>query len=168
MMIQRSKNHSKNIITIGIGLLVGFAMAANAAVLVLPASAADADPQAQFCTDANKDGKIDFKDLDPQDPCAFPDEIKSTPDAAAKTCSGGDCSGLIKNYVNPLIKLLSALVGIFVVISIVVGGIMYGSAGGDPGKVTAAKKRIYNAILALLAYLFMFAFLQWLLPGGIV
>ncbi|HEU4914809.1 MAG TPA: hypothetical protein VFT16_05440 [Candidatus Saccharimonadales bacterium] len=106
---------------------------------------------------------------DPSKPCIpDPNALKSTPDSAAKTCSGGDCSGLITKYVNPFIKLLSALVGIIVVVSIVVAGIQYSSAGGDPSKVVAARKRIMNAIVAFLAYLFMFAFLQWLLPGGII
>lgn len=106
---------------------------------------------------------------DPQKPCKpDPNELKSTPDVASKPCNGGDCSGLIRNYINPFIKLLAGLVGIIVVVSIVVAGIQYSSAGGDPSKVVAARKRITNALIALLAYLFMFAFLQWLLPGGIV
>ncbi len=106
---------------------------------------------------------------DPTKPCIpDPNSLQSTPDKAAQTCTGGDCSGLITKYVNPFIKLMSGLVGIAVVVSIVVGGIQYSSAGGDPSKVVAARKRITNAIIALLAYLFMFAFLQWLLPGGII
>lgn len=58
--------------------------------------------------------------------------------------------------------------GVVVAISIVAAGIQYGSAGSDPGKVAAAKKRLTASIMALLAYLFMFAFLQWLLPGGVL
>lgn len=78
------------------------------------------------------------------------------------------CVNLVKKYLDPLVKLLSGLVAIFVAASIAVGGIQYSSSTGDPAKVAKAKKRIGEAVFALLAYLFMFAFLQWLVPGGIV
>jgi hypothetical protein len=155
-----------NIITgASIMLLFGLLVAVST-TLVAPAVTMAAETP--VCTDKNGDGKINVNDLDPQKPCRYTDELKSTPDAAAKTCTGGDCSGLIKNYVNPFIKFLTGLIGVVVTISIIVGGIQYSSAGGDPGKVAAAKKRIYNTLIALVAYIFMFAFLQWLIPGGIV
>lgn len=72
----------------------------------------------------------------------------------------------IIRYVLMAINVLSAGVGIVVVIMITIGGIQYASAGGDPSKVKAAKTRITNAITALIAYFFLFAFLQWLVPGG--
>jgi hypothetical protein len=65
------------------------------------------------------------------------------------------------------VSLLALLVGIIVTISIVVAGIQYAMAKDDVAKVTAAKHRIYNALIALLAYIFLFAFLNWLIPGGI-
>ncbi len=121
----------------------------------------DATPTSDIC----KPGVA----YDPQKPCVpDPNQLQNTPDSAARACSGGDCSGLITKYINPAIKLLAGMVGLLVTISIVVAGIQYSSAGGDPSKVVAARKRITNAILALLAYLFMFAFLQWLIPGGIL
>lgn len=63
-------------------------------------------------------------------------------------------------------NILSALVGIVIVLAITVAGIQYSMAGGDPQKVTAAKHRIRSALVALLLYIFMFAFLQWIVPGG--
>jgi len=74
---------------------------------------------------------------------------------------------LIAKYINPLITLLSALVGLVVTISIVIGGIQYSSSAGDPQAATAAKNRIRNAIIALVAFIFLYAFLQFLVPGGI-
>lgn len=75
---------------------------------------------------------------------------------------------------NPIIeRLLQAInfisvgVGVIVTAMIIIGGIQYSSAGGNPQKVQAAKNRIVNAIIALVAYFFLFAFLQWLVPGGI-
>lgn len=89
------------------------------------------------------------------------------PAATGGQCkSAGKCD-LIDKYINPFINFMAALVGIAVVISIVVGGIQYASSAGDPQKVTMAKKRIQNAIIALIAFLFLYAMLQFLVPGGI-
>ena len=65
------------------------------------------------------------------------------------------------------INLVSGLVGIIVVISVITGGIQYSLAGGDSQKVQAAKKRILTAVSALLAFFFVYAFLQYLVPGGV-
>lgn len=70
-------------------------------------------------------------------------------------------------YLLALTNVLSGLVGITVVIMIIVGGIQYSAAGDDPQKVGEAKKKITNALLALLIFIFMFAFLQWVIPGGL-
>jgi hypothetical protein len=87
--------------------------------------------------------------------------------------SSGNCSDvsncdLISKYINPFINFLAALVGVAVVISIVIGGIQYGSSAGDPQKVSAAKNRIRNAIVALLTFLFLYALLNFLIPGGLL
>jgi hypothetical protein len=82
------------------------------------------------------------------------------------TCSQDNCD-LIKKYVNPAITLLSVTFGIIAVISLIIGGIQYSSSGGDPQKVGAAKKRIQNTIVAVIAYFFLYSFLQFLIPGGV-
>ncbi len=76
---------------------------------------------------------------------------------------------------NPIVRLilqfinfLSIGIGVIVTIVIIVGGIQYMTAGPNPQAVSAAKKRITNAILALLAYFLLYAFLQWVVPGGII
>ncbi len=74
----------------------------------------------------------------------------------------------LMKYITALVRFLSLGVGIIVVIMIIVGGIQYTSSGGDAGAVAAAKSRIFNAILALLLYIFTIAILNWLVPGGIV
>lgn len=76
-----------------------------------------------------------------------------------------DC-GIIR-YLLIFINALSALVGVVIVGVITVGGIQYSTAADNPQATMAAKKRIGNAIAALLLYIFMFSFLQWLVPGGI-
>lgn len=166
-MVKTSKRF-KNIVALSTGLLFGLvAFASTVIATTSPVYAAD-DPAAKdnIC---KTDAQGRQTNPDPTKPCIpDPNQLQSTPDAAAKTCTGGDCSGLITKYINPFIKLLTALIGIVIVVGIAAGGVQISAAGGDPAKVVAGRKRIQNAIVALLAYLFMFAFLQWLLPGGIV
>jgi hypothetical protein len=76
---------------------------------------------------------------------------------------------------NPLIETISNIVdfvsagiGVIVVIMIIVGGIQYVTAGNNPQAVSAAKKRIYNALIALVAFILLFAFMNWLIPGGVL
>jgi hypothetical protein len=99
---------------------------------------------------------------------ALADTAPPTPNSTTSDPAYAGGNSIFDDYINPFVKLLSALVGVVVAISLVVAGIQYSASGGDPSKVAAAKKRIGNAVLALIMYLFMFAFLQWLIPGGIV
>ena len=69
--------------------------------------------------------------------------------------------------INVVVNFLSIGVGVVVIAMIIIGGIQYSIAGDNPQAVSAAKQRIINALIALVAYIFMFAFLQWLIPGGI-
>lgn len=75
-------------------------------------------------------------------------------------------SCLFAKYINPLINLLSAAVGILVVISIIYGAIMFSTSGGDPQRAANGKNRIRNSLLGLLAYLLLYGFLQFIIPGG--
>lgn len=81
-------------------------------------------------------------------------------------CSNDRCD-LIKKYVNPTINLLSLCFGVIAAGSLIAGGIQYSASTGDAQKVTNAKKRIFNTILAVVVYMFMWSFLQFLVPGGI-
>ena len=88
-----------------------------------------------------------------------------------------DCDKTVTNAClqqNPLVEdiqqavnFLSAGVGIAVVGAIILGGIQYSMAGGAPEAVAKAKQRITNALIALVAFMFTWAFLNWLIPGGI-
>lgn len=115
-----------------------------------------------------------------------PDGQTSVPQGQESTCphttdkaiKGGNCTDattgqvtsgcdLIKNYIQPFVDFLAAFVGIAVVISVVIGGIQYGSSAGDPQKVTAAKNRIRNSIIALITFIFLTTILNFLIPGGL-
>lgn len=69
--------------------------------------------------------------------------------------------------INSIVNFLSIGVGVVVIAMLILGGIQYSMAGDKPEAVNAAKQRLINASIALVAYLFIFAFLQWLIPGGI-
>lgn len=80
---------------------------------------------------------------------------------------GTRCNAFVENYINPFIYLFSAMVGVAAVISIIVAGIQYSSSADDPAAVSKAKQRIFNTVIGLVAYIFLFAFLNYLVPGGI-
>lgn len=65
------------------------------------------------------------------------------------------------------INFLTAGVGIIIVIMVIIGGYGYLTSSGDPQKAAAARGRIANALIALMASILMYAVLQWLIPGGI-
>ena len=73
----------------------------------------------------------------------------------------------IINDIQLVVNFLSAGLGVVVVAVIIVGGIQYMTAGDNPQAVSAAKQRIINGLIALMAFLLTFAFLNWLIPGGI-
>lgn len=84
-------------------------------------------------------------------------------DCASDSASEEDCD-LVLKYLNPIIAFLSAFVGIAVVIGIISGGIRYASASDDPQKSAAGRQMVRNSLIALVAYIFLYAALQWLIP----
>jgi hypothetical protein len=69
--------------------------------------------------------------------------------------------------INTVINFLSVGVGIVVIGVIILGGIQYAMAGDNPQAVSAAKQKIINGLIALLAFALTFSFVQWLVPGGV-
>lgn len=115
-----------------------------------------------------------------------PDPTQQAPTDTTSTVTGNDSCGGAGDQVsttinfgcshsgNPVIDLLFAVirfltagVGVVVIAVVIIGGVQYVTAQGEPQKQAAARGRVINALLALLFYLFIFAILQWLIPGGI-
>ncbi len=89
--------------------------------------------------------------------------IAKAEEAKAVAGSRDEIVGLIQTAINLLFGITS-----FVIIGmIIVGGIQYSAAGGNPQATSKAKEKITNAILSLLVMVFLYPFLQWLVPGGI-
>lgn len=104
----------------------------------------------------------------------------SNPDDPSTATSSVDCEdyqkakdnpdecSIGKQVLIPIINFLSILVGLVVTLAIVIAGIQYITANGNPQQVASAKGRIFNAILALMLFLFGWALLNWLIPGGVL
>ncbi len=88
------------------------------------------------------------------------------PQGADATITEENC-GIIR-YLVIFINVLSAIVGVVIVMMIIIGGIQYASSGDDPQAISGAKRKIFNAVLALVIYIFSYAFLQWIVPGGVL
>ena len=106
--------------------------------------------------------------------CAASSNLTNAQTAGCKACDTTDnaVNGCLQN--NQIVKdlqifvnALSGLVGIVIVGSIILGGIQYTMASGSPDSTAKAKKRITDSILALIMFIFLFAFLQYLIPGGV-
>lgn len=86
---------------------------------------------------------------------------------AARNCQAlnSGCN-VVAKYLNPLITVVTILAGLAIVTGIIIGGIQYASSGGDPQKAATGKKHIKMSVVALIGLLFMYAFLNFLIPGG--
>jgi len=101
---------------------------------------------------------------------AFLPGVAYANDQQVEVCRGTDCDeadNFVNTYLNPVVKALTALVGIAAVVSIIFAGIQYSSSADDPGTVTKAKQRVFNVVIGLLAYIFLLALLNYLIPGGV-
>jgi len=76
--------------------------------------------------------------------------------------------GAIIFYLKLVLKLVNSLIGGIIILVLVIAGIQYITAAGDPANIKRAKGRIINATVALVLYLMMFAILNFLVPGGVL
>ena len=86
--------------------------------------------------------------------------------AERETLTTQNC--IIIEYLVTGINFLSALAGMAIVASIMMGGYQYMTAKDNSGQVEAARKRITWAMIALGIFIFMYAGLNYLVPGGIL
>lgn len=96
----------------------------------------------------------------------------SDPDCNNPNPTANSLNSCVKNNpivhdLNVIVNILSALVGVVVTAVIVLGGVQYAMAGDSPDAVSKAKQRITNGLIALAAFLLIYGFLQWIVPGGV-
>lgn len=73
----------------------------------------------------------------------------------------------IEDILNMILLVVTTGVGIAAVGAIVCAGVLYITARDNAGQVSKAKTMIMNTVVGVVAYLLMWAFLQWIIPGGV-
>lgn len=73
----------------------------------------------------------------------------------------------IIDWIEFFVNLLTVVILTGSVIMIAVAGVQYTSSRDNAQSVQAAKQRIFNVLLGLVAYFFLYGFVQWLIPGGV-
>ena len=72
----------------------------------------------------------------------------------------------IVDLIFAIIRFLSAGVGLVVIASVIVGGIQYILSRGDPQATQKAVGRLVTTVIALIIYIFAYAILNYVIPGG--
>lgn len=78
-----------------------------------------------------------------------------------------DSTGRVEEYLQLAVNIFTATSTLAIVASVIIFGIQYSASGGNPQATAKAKERINGAFIALIATLLLYAFLQWLIPGGV-
>lgn len=94
-----------------------------------------------------------------------PIETDCEPDPGVEL-NRGNCA--IIDYIVIGINFLAALAGIVLVASLMIAGFTYMTARDNAGQVEKAKSRIIQTLIALALFIFMYAFLNFLVPGGVL
>ncbi len=74
-----------------------------------------------------------------------------------------DIEKILKLVLNVVVYGL----GVAAVLGVVIAGIMYMTARDNEAQATAARKRLIEIAIGLVAWALMFSVLNWLIPGGL-
>lgn len=117
-----------------------------------------------------EDAAFDEGDLDDvvNQPAAAPNRNLQAGeiDCVEATLKSDNCE--IIRYIVVGINFLTALAGIAFVVSIMIAGFQYMTARDNAGQIQKAKSRIVMTLVALAVYIFMYALLNFLVPGGLL
>jgi hypothetical protein len=83
-------------------------------------------------------------------------------------CGTGSEESGIYSILALAVNILTIGIGAGGVIGIIISGIQYMTANGDPATMTKAKRRIVEVLIGLGAFAVLWAFLEWLIPGGVL
>lgn len=95
----------------------------------------------------------------------FGDPLGADNATILKSCAGEDGEKAITCVLKLVVDIMTIGIGILGVIGISVSGIQYLTAGGSEEKTRKAKRRIFEIVIGLVAYVLIYALLSWLLPG---
>lgn len=95
-------------------------------------------------------------------------ECAILPDSICGAAEEGDLgnSGIWRLLIW-IINILTVGVGVIAVAAIVFAGFLYATARDDQAQTKKAIEMIRNTMIGIVAYIFMFAILQYLIPGGV-
>ncbi|MBR2708980.1 hypothetical protein IKE98_01460 [Candidatus Saccharibacteria bacterium] len=80
-------------------------------------------------------------------------------------CSCDDGKGSsVTAQLNLVVDIMTIGIGILGVIGITIVGIQYLTAGGSEEKTRKAKRRMFEIVIGLVAYVVLYAFVKWLIP----
>lgn len=82
-------------------------------------------------------------------------------------CDTGDGDGIYE-ILGIVLNVLTYGVGAAGVLGIVICGVQYMTAAGNEAQMTKAKNRIIEVVIGLVGYGVLWAFLQWVIPGGTI
>lgn len=77
---------------------------------------------------------------------------------------GAANGGGIKHILSLVVRVMTVGIGILAVIGVTVAGIQYITAGGNEERTRKSKRRIFEIVIGILAYVLIFAVLDWLIP----
>lgn len=97
--------------------------------------------------------------------------VKTAIAVGGTNCVPINGSGIQSNpifiYITSILKVVSGLAGLATVGGFIWGGILYITARANASQVEKAKMVMVNSVIGLLMFIFMYAILQFLVPGGI-
>lgn len=83
--------------------------------------------------------------------------------SGGESCDDGKGSEITR-ILNLVVSILTIGVGILGVLGITIVGIQYLTAGGNEEKTRKAKRRLFEIVIGLVAYVLIYAVLYWLIP----
>jgi hypothetical protein len=70
-------------------------------------------------------------------------------------------------WIRFFINVISSIIIVGAIVMVTLAGLEYSASGDNSQTVQNAKKRITNVMIGLVSYFFLYAFLQWVIPGGV-
>ena len=70
----------------------------------------------------------------------------------------------IEAVLRTTVDIMTAGIAVLAVIGIVISGIQYLTASGNEEQLKKSKRRIFEIVIGLVAYVLIYALLRWLLP----
>ena len=130
-----------------LAIIIGITMMAP--LCSAPTFATDKEPCSCYDAQGNKTGE------GTKPPTAILDE-------SACDCGHGEA---IISILNLVVNVMTIGVGILGVMGITIVGIQYLTAGGSEERTRKAKRRMFEIIVGIVAYVIVYSLLNWLIPN---